>query len=115
MYYIGFSEKRNDRDDVHIQDGSIKSTFFRSNMDEDSSRPRYVERKGENLHPAVDRKRLNMIIIFIHFTNESIKDCGRKFKCMRFASYVALVEENVTSLNEMLKQLNKSRKLRNKE
>jgi len=29
-------------------------------MEEDSSRPRYVERKGEDLHPAVDRKRLTM-------------------------------------------------------
>jgi len=31
-------------------------------MDEDSSRPSYVERKGGGLHPAKDRKRLNMII-----------------------------------------------------
>jgi len=30
-------------------------------MDEDSSRLRYVERKGGGLHPAVDRKRLNIL------------------------------------------------------
>jgi len=30
-------------------------------MDEDSRRPRYVERIGGGLHPVVDKKRLNMI------------------------------------------------------
>jgi len=32
-------------------------------MDEDSSRPRYVERKGGGIHPAVDRKRLNIMMM----------------------------------------------------
>jgi len=32
-------------------------------MDEDSSRARYVERKGGGVHPTVDRKRLNMMMI----------------------------------------------------
>jgi len=37
-------------------------------MDEDISRPIYVERKGGDLHPAVDRKRLNMMMmIYIYF------------------------------------------------
>jgi len=34
-------------------------------LDEDISRPRYMERKGEGLHPAVVGKRLNMIYIYI--------------------------------------------------
>jgi len=38
--------------------------FFRSYMDEDNSRPRYVERKGGGLHPAMDRKWLNIMMIY---------------------------------------------------
>jgi len=36
-----------------------------SYMDEHSFRPRYVERKRGGLHPAVDRKRLNMMMIYV--------------------------------------------------
>jgi len=63
MYYIGFLEKRSDRDDVRMQDGKINQALFRSYMDEDSSRPIYVERIGGSLHPAVDRKQLNMMMM----------------------------------------------------
>jgi len=45
-------------------------------MDEDSSRPIYVERKGGGLHRAVDRKILNMIIyiyIYIYIYENSIE------------------------------------------
>jgi len=38
-------------------------------MDEDSGRPTYVERKVGGLHPAVDRKRLNMIIYIVKALN----------------------------------------------
>jgi len=34
-------------------------------MNEDSSRPRYVERKGRGHHPAMDRKLVKMMMMIM--------------------------------------------------
>jgi len=36
-------------------------------MNEDSITPGYVERKGGGLHPEIDRKWLNMMMMILYF------------------------------------------------
>jgi len=43
-------------------------------MDEDISRPRYVARKGGGLHPAGDRKRLNMMMMMMKIFDGCLGD-----------------------------------------
>jgi len=52
-------------------------------MDEDISRPRYVDKKGGGLHPVVDRKWLNMlwsIYIYIYIYREREREREKRKK-----------------------------------